>query len=531
MLVDKDKYRVGGPYAKYVLVVMIVVYTFNLIDRQILSILSEELKGDLGITDAQLGFLYGTSFAAFYAIFGLPLGRLADLWIRKSLIAIGLVFWSAMTMLSGTAGGIVSLALYRFGVGAGEASATPATYSLLSDWFPPNRRASVLATYSTGAYIGMGVSLGLGGLIVDFWKNAYPDTALAPFGLESWQVTFMMVGFPGIILAFLVYAMHEPERGLSEGIKSAKHPHPFRETWYELMSIVPPFSIYSLSKNRDGGGHAVAVNLLAAAVIIALSVGLVNATSDVAQWTVLGIAVYCLFSWAQSLSFRDPPAFDLIFKSKALRYANIAYPACTVITYSFSFWVAPYFLRTFDAGIAEVGVVLGATLAICGGIGVATGGYMADFLRGRRADLHVYMAIVSACFTSVAALVLLNTDDLKTAYIANAVLQFFGVFWSGAGSSIVTELVLPRMRATSSAFYIAVGSIIGLSLGPYTVGRLSDWYTASGMDASDALRTSLQSILIIYVVIILFSVLARRHFIADYNSRQARAELAGEPPA
>ena len=87
------------------------------------------------------------------------------------------------------------------------------------------------------------------------------------------------------------------------------------------------------------------------------------------------------------------------------------------------------------------------------------------------------------------------------------------------------------MRATSSAFYIAVGSIIGLSLGPYTVGRLSDWFTASGMDASDALRTSLQFILIIYVVIILFSVLARRHFIADYNSRQARAELAGEPPA
>lgn len=531
MSVDKDKYKVGGPYAKYVLVVMIVVYTFNLIDRQILSILSEELKGDLGITDAQLGFLYGTSFAAFYAIFGLPLGRLADLWIRKSLIAVGLVFWSAMTMLSGTAGGIVSLALFRFGVGAGEASATPATYSLLSDWFPPNRRASVLATYSTGAYIGMGVSLGLGGLIVDFWQNTYPDTALAPFGLESWQATFMMVGFPGIILAFLVYAMKEPERGLSEGIKSAKHPHPFRETWYELMSIVPPFSIYSLAQNRDGGTKAIGINFLAGLILGILSTILISITGDVAQWMVLGIAVYCLFSWAQSLSFRDPPAFDLIFKSKALRYANIAYPTCTVITYSYSFWVAPYFLRTFDAGIAEVGVILGTTLAVCGGVGVATGGYIADFLRSRRADLHVYMAVISACFTSVAALVMLNTNDIKMAYIANAVLQFFGVFWSGAGSSIVTELVLPRMRATSSAFYIAVGSVVGLSLGPYTVGRLSDWYVASGMESSDALRNSLQFILLAYVVIIVFSILARRHFIADYDSREARAEAAGEPAA
>ena len=141
----KDTYRIGGPYARYVLVVLIFVYVFNLLDRQILSILAEELKTDLGVTDAQLGFLYGTSFAAFYAIFGLPLGRLADLWIRKSLIAIGLVFWSAMTMLSGTANGIVSLALYRFGVGAGEASATPATYSLLADWFPPERRATALS--------------------------------------------------------------------------------------------------------------------------------------------------------------------------------------------------------------------------------------------------------------------------------------------------------------------------------------------------------------------------------------------------
>mgnify|MGYP001156688518 FL=1 len=528
---NDDTYRVGGPYAKYVLVVLIFVYVLNLLDRQILSILAEELKADLGVTDAQLGFLYGTSFAAFYAIFGLPLGRLADLWIRKSLIAVGLVFWSAMTMLSGTANGIVTLALYRFGVGAGEASATPATYSLLSDWFPPERRATALSIYSTGAYIGMGVSLGIGGLIVDFWKNRYPVSAEAPLGLEAWQVTFMIVGFPGILLALLVYAMREPERGISEGIKSDTHPHPFRETWYELMSIIPPFSIYNLYTNSNGRSRAIGLNLGVAVFLMLLSTMLARATDDVAQWTVLGVAFYCLFSWAQSLSLRDPPTFALIFKSKALRYVNLSYPFCTTIVYSYSFWVTPYFLRSFEVGIAEAGVVLGTTLALCGGVGVAAGGIMADFLRSRRPDLHVYMAVICAIMTTIAAHILLNAKDLQTAYIANAFVQFMAVLWSGAGSSLVTELVLPRMRATSSAFYVGFSSVTGLALGPYLVGRLSDAYTAQGVVPGEALGDGLKTVLFIYLVVVFFAVLARRHYLEDYNTRVSRAEAYGEPVA
>jgi MFS family permease len=163
-------YRIGGPYAKYVLGLLMAMLVMNLLDRQILAILAEEIKADLGISDSQMGFLYGTSFAVFYAVFGLPLGRLADLWVRKSLISIGLVVWSGFTMLSGTAGGIGSLTLYRFGVGVGEASATPSAYSLLSDWFLPTQRSTVLALYSSGAYIGMGLSMFAGGWIVDNWN-------------------------------------------------------------------------------------------------------------------------------------------------------------------------------------------------------------------------------------------------------------------------------------------------------------------------------------------------------------------------
>ncbi|MEC8492845.1 MAG: MFS transporter, partial [Pseudomonadota bacterium] len=141
--------QVGGPnYGRYVLFVLIIVYIFNFIDRQILSILAEEIKLDLGIGDAEIGFLYGTAFAIFYAVFGIPLGRLADVWNRKKLISVGLSFWSAMTALSGFAQNFGHLAVCRFGVGIGEASATPAAFSMISDYFSPKVRATVLAIYS-----------------------------------------------------------------------------------------------------------------------------------------------------------------------------------------------------------------------------------------------------------------------------------------------------------------------------------------------------------------------------------------------
>ncbi len=127
--------EIGGRYAKYVLFVLVLVYVFNFIDRQILSVLAEEIKADIGISDAEIGFLYGTAFAVFYAIFGIPLGRLADVWIRSRLISLGLLFWSVMTAMSGTARSFGSLAVFRFGVGIGEASATPAAFSMLSDYF------------------------------------------------------------------------------------------------------------------------------------------------------------------------------------------------------------------------------------------------------------------------------------------------------------------------------------------------------------------------------------------------------------
>jgi MFS family permease len=132
-------------YAWYVLTILFLVYILNFVDRQIVSILAEDIKRDLHLRDEDLGFLYGTAFGVFYALFGIPLGRLADNWHRVRLMTVGLALWSAMTALSGLARNGAMLGGARIGVGVGEATASPAAYSLISDWLPRRLRATALA--------------------------------------------------------------------------------------------------------------------------------------------------------------------------------------------------------------------------------------------------------------------------------------------------------------------------------------------------------------------------------------------------
>jgi len=299
---DKDpSEEVGGKYAKYVLVVLVIVYIFNFIDRQILSILAEEIKADIGISDADIGFLYGTAFAVFYAVFGIPLGRLADTWVRKSLISIGLMFWSVMTVLSGTARSFGMLAAYRIGVGVGEASATPAAFSLLSDYFPPKLRTTALAVYSSGVYIGSGIGIFLGGVILDSWSTLYPDTSLAPMQLKGWHVAFFVVGLPGLLMALWVWTLKEPKRGQSEGLITPTHPHPFKEAWNELSSILPLLHftrLLTLGASLEG----FVINIIVGLSVFAFSYYLYLQTGTAAQWIALGIGFYAAFCW-HSIAF------------------------------------------------------------------------------------------------------------------------------------------------------------------------------------------------------------------------------------
>ena len=153
-------------YAWYVVGVLTLLYAFSFIDRQIFSLLVSPLRRDLHIGDAKMSLLIGFSFALFYTFFGIPLGRLADIYSRRLIIAAGLVLWSGFTASCGLAQSFEIMLLLRMGVGVGEAALSPAAYSLITDYFPRERLATALSVYSMGIYIGSGLAFILGGLVV-----------------------------------------------------------------------------------------------------------------------------------------------------------------------------------------------------------------------------------------------------------------------------------------------------------------------------------------------------------------------------
>src|SRR4029450_9855402 len=163
--------------------------------------------------------------------------RLSDVWDRRKLIELCLAVWSLMAALSGFARSLPELALARIGVGIGEASAAPAAYSLLSDYFPTARRATALAVYSSGIYLGAGLGLVVGGLVVDRWDAAFPTEA--PFALRGWQVAFFIVGLPGLLLALWVRTLREPTRGAGEGLGAARHVGTVDPSLSELPAVLP----------------------------------------------------------------------------------------------------------------------------------------------------------------------------------------------------------------------------------------------------------------------------------------------------
>jgi MFS family permease len=196
---------ISDGYRRYALGLLLVVYIFNFVDRQILTILAETIRLDLGLSDTALGFLGGFAFAVFYTVAGIPIARWADRGVRRSIIAMGLFIWSGMTAVTGFAQNFAQLALARVGVGLGEAACSPPAHSLISDYFPPERRGTAFAIYALGIPIGGAIGTFAGGWIKE---------------LFDWRTAFYAVGLPGVLLAVVVrLTLREPERGRQDRVR------------------------------------------------------------------------------------------------------------------------------------------------------------------------------------------------------------------------------------------------------------------------------------------------------------------------
>jgi len=199
-------------YAWFVVSILLIAYIFSFVDRQILGLLVGPMKEDLGISDNYMALLGGFSFAVFYTIFGIPLGRLADSKSRRTIIAVGLTFWSFMSMGCGIAKNFTQLAMFRMGVGVGEATLSPSAYSLITDLFKPSRMALAISVYGAGIYIGSGLAYLLGGFVIDFVGNAEFVTLPIVGDVKPWQSVFFYIGVPGILFVPFLFLIKEPQR-------------------------------------------------------------------------------------------------------------------------------------------------------------------------------------------------------------------------------------------------------------------------------------------------------------------------------
>lgn len=194
--------RISSGYSNYVLGLLFVVYVFNFIDRQVLSILLPSIKADLKVSDTYMGFLTGPAFVLFYTFAGIPIARLADRTSRRSVIAVGLTIWTAMTAASGLVRTFWQLAAARVGVGIGEAAGSPPAHSLISDYFPPERRATALSIYGAGVYLGVAAAYLGGGYIGHHF---------------GWRTVYLVIGLAGFPLAALVrFSIRELPHGYSD---------------------------------------------------------------------------------------------------------------------------------------------------------------------------------------------------------------------------------------------------------------------------------------------------------------------------
>jgi MFS family permease len=207
-------------YAWYVVGVLTLVYIFSFIDRIILSLLVEPIKRDFQINDTQMSLLTGIAFVAFYTLCGIPFGRLADSRSRRTIIAVGFVFWSLTTALCGVARNYMQMFLCRIGVGVGEASLGPSAFSIITDYFPKERLATAISVYSMGIYIGAGMAYLLNGLVIGFASSQEAYNLPLVGVTRSWQMIFFIVGLPGVVLALLLYTVKEPVRRNRRLVKS-----------------------------------------------------------------------------------------------------------------------------------------------------------------------------------------------------------------------------------------------------------------------------------------------------------------------
>jgi MFS transporter, Spinster family, sphingosine-1-phosphate transporter len=515
--------------AWYALLLVGLTQTMSLLDRQILAILAPAIKKDLHIGDAEMGLLFGTVFALFYALFSLPLGRLADGWTRTKLLAICIVFWSAATGLAGFAASFAMLALSRLGVGIGEAATQPAGISLISDYWPKRLRGFVMAVLASAIALGIGGSLILGGIAAGWWDKAHAGSSL-----RGWQFAFLVAAAPGFILAAFLWFLREPERGALEGIPAPRDPHPFRASAQVLGAVLPGLNWLSLARFKAGknvwranllwlagiAGVMVALFLLTSHLVPKppLDFGIVTVNPHLLQWSVIGFGLFVLVNFMQNMKITDPQAHQVIAGSPTLIMAFAIGSLQSVINYGMMAFNPSFLMKQYGQTMGEAALQFGFVAAGMGIVGPLIWGPLSDRLNLRLPGSgRAWVALFAMGLSPLMSFWVYYAPDANSFYLRFIVYSLVLTGWMPPLYAIMYDQVLPRMRGITTSTYLLAMTIIGLGCGPYLVGLISD--------ATGNLRTAMLSVNAASIPIVLLLLYVSRRAQRDEAALLTRAAV------
>ncbi|KAB2852067.1 MAG: MFS transporter, partial [Sphingopyxis terrae] len=260
-------------------------------------------------------------------------------------------------------------------------------------------------------------------------------------------------------------------RAGSRSVATHSLPHPFREFFRDLSTIVPPFTLFGAAQR---GTTALAVNIGFAAAIAAFAWWMIRLTGNFPQWSAVGLGYYAVFSWASTLRARDPATFRLIWGTPAFICTTLGYGLVSLAAYALAFWSPPYAELVLKLPKQELAFILGANGALAGFVGVILGGRIADALRARNPAGRILTIIFGVVAPIIPIWIGYTTESSFIFYAMNFLAGMFGAAALGAAAATTQDLVLPRMRGTATAAFFLGTTLVGLSFGPYMVGQISD---------------------------------------------------------
>ncbi len=380
------------------------------VDRQVVAIVVGPMSRDLGIGDAQIGWLYGI-FALFYAVAGVPIAWLADRYSRKWLIAIGVFLWSLMTVACGLTRNFWEILLARVGVGVGEASITPATVSMVGDLFPREQIPLALSIYQTGAIIGSGLAFVIGGVVLGIVEQAEPLVLPVVGALAPWQQTFVYVGLPGFVLALIILMLREPTR---------RHlPTATREP-------VAATTQKSLETRVDAPR-----------------------------------------GFAELRGF-----YRSHWQTLALHH--LGFLSLALMGYAFVFWTVTYFVRVHGMGAADASQTFGWIFLVAGPMGPILAALLAQRLaKSGRADANISAGMIGGLLALPVIVAIQFAPSALVAFVLYVPAMVLVNSPFGIANAALPLIAPPQLRAQVAAVNMLVGAV-GMMLGPPLAGYFNE---------------------------------------------------------